>query len=130
MEREFLIDTNGFINVFSERYPEPVINQIDAIVSSNFFISVISKLEMLGFKNISSIEERAYTKLIRSAKIIHLHDGVIEETITLRKTFNIKLPDAIITASCLSINAVLLTSNTRDFKKISNLKVVNPLQLI
>lgn len=74
MEREFVIGTNVFINIFSDRYPEPVVRKIDTIVSSNFFISIITKLEMLGFKHISPLEERSHIKVIRSSKIIHLHD--------------------------------------------------------
>lgn len=130
MENEFLIDTNVFINVMSERYPEPLLNKIDTIISSSFFISVINKIEMLGFRNISTFEEESYRKIAARAKLVSLHDGIIEETIRLPKVVNIKLPDAIIAASCLSVNAVLLTSNTTDFRKISNLKVLNPLQLI
>lgn len=130
MENEFLIDTNVFIKLMSERYPEPLLNKIDTIISSSFFISVINKIEMLGFRNISTFEEESYRKIAARAKLVSLHDGIIEETIRLPKVVNIKLPDAIIAASCLSVNAVLLTSNTTDFRKISNLKVLNPLQLI
>jgi predicted nucleic acid-binding protein len=123
MENDFLIDTNVFINIMSGGYPDSVVKELDTLISSHFFISVINKIEMLGFQNISLIEEKTYSKIISRAKIIYLHDGVVEETILIRKTVNIKLPDAIIAASCLSVNAVLLTSNTTDLKKISNLKV-------
>jgi tRNA(fMet)-specific endonuclease VapC len=130
MENEFLIDTNVFINIMSERYPEPLLNKLDSVISSNFFISIINKIEMLGFKKITRFEVDSYHKVSRRAKVIYLHDGIVEETISIRKLYNIKLPDAIIAASCISVNAVLLTSNTTDFKKISNLKVLNPLELI
>ncbi|HEY0651747.1 MAG TPA: type II toxin-antitoxin system VapC family toxin [Chryseosolibacter sp.] len=130
MEEDFLIDTNVFINILAERYPEPIMQGLERIISVSFFISIINKIEILGFKDISRVEEKLFNKIINQGKIIHLHDGIVEETIFLRKHVNIKLPDAIIAASCISVNAVLLTSNTTDFRKISNLKVLNPLQLI
>ncbi|MBS1751893.1 MAG: hypothetical protein JST63_18485 [Bacteroidetes bacterium] len=44
----------------------------------------------------------------------------------MRKTYNIKLPDAIIAATALSYELILITRNTIDFKNINNLKLINP----
>lgn len=45
--------------------------------------------------------------------------------IYLRKTQNIKLPDAIIAATSLSNGYTLITNNEKDFSKIQNLRSVN-----
>lgn len=130
MEKDFLIDTNVFIDLMSGRFSEPIRKELHLIMSSSFFISVVNKIEILGFQHLDPQEETLFNSIINSSKMIYVHDGVIEETILLRKTLRMKLADAIIAASCISVNAVLLTTNTTDFKKISNLRVVNPLQLI
>jgi len=50
-------------------------------------------------------------------------------TIEIRKQFNLRLPDAIIAASALVNNQILISRNLKDFSKISSLKVINPFDL-
>jgi predicted nucleic acid-binding protein len=47
----------------------------------------------------------------------------------VRKANKIKLPDAIITAPALVYNFTLITRNTKDFKNIEGLEVINPIEL-
>jgi hypothetical protein len=54
---------------------------------------------MFGFQQLSEFEETQFASVIKKSNIIHLHDGVVDETISLRKKLSIKLPDAIIAAS-------------------------------
>lgn len=83
----------------------------------------------MGFQNLTTNEEEQFQNLIKASNIILLHDGIVDETIALRKKYSIKLPDAIVAASAISIDAVLITSNTADFGKIRNLKLLNPLKI-
>jgi len=53
-----------------------------------------------------------------------LEENIILETIQIRKKHNIKLPDAIIAATCLVNNFSLITNNTKDFDKITGLHLV------
>lgn len=112
MEEEYLIDTNVIIDYMSERFAPKALDHLDKIFNTAFYISIINKIELLGFKN-----------------IIFLHDGIVEETISIRKKHPIKLPDAIIAASAISTNAILVTRNTEDFVKIAGLKLLNPTKL-
>lgn len=126
MEQEYLIDTNVIINYMSERFPTKTLDFIDNIINTSFYISIINKIEILGFKNLSLSEEKKFHNLIQASSVIPLHDGIVEETIFIRKKHSIKLPDAIIAASAISTDAILLTSNENDFTKIGRLKLVNP----
>jgi predicted nucleic acid-binding protein len=47
-------------------------------------------------------------------------------TAELRKTYRIKLPDAIIAATSLVYDLTLITSNTKDFKNIKDLQILDP----
>jgi predicted nucleic acid-binding protein len=51
---------------------------------------------------------------------------VIETTVRLRQQKKIGLGDAIIAATAIVYNKVLVTRNVSDFKSISNLVVFNP----
>jgi predicted nucleic acid-binding protein len=63
------------------------------------------------------------------SNVININDEIIEKTIKLRKSYKIKLPDAIIAATAISYGLTLVTRNTKDFKNIPGLKVINPYEL-
>lgn len=51
-----------------------------------------------------------------------------EYIINFSKVKKIKIPDAIIAASAIHTNSVLVTRNTIDFQNIPNLKLLNPFE--
>ena len=51
---------------------------------------------------------------------------IIQHCIDLRKNYKIKLPDAIIAATALARNLILITNDEKDFAVIQNLTVINP----
>jgi predicted nucleic acid-binding protein len=55
-----------------------------------------------------------------------MDNAVVDKTIEIRGLYRIKLPDAIIAATALINSLVLVLHNTKDFKGIESLRVVNP----
>ncbi|MDR0581942.1 MAG: hypothetical protein LBG31_03145 [Prevotellaceae bacterium] len=51
---------------------------------------------------------------------------VIDKIPVLSVISKIKLPDAIIAATALANNMVLLTNNEKDFSRIPGLQIINP----
>jgi predicted nucleic acid-binding protein len=98
---------------------------ISAIVDKVPIVSVISKIEVLRFNAPLQIE-RVLSAFFDNSRILLLDEDVVEITISVCKQHKIKLPDAIIAATALSLNLTLLTRNTEDFKHIQGLTVVNP----
>lgn len=94
-----------------------------------FYISIINKIELLGFKDISTDEEQNFHKLINASTILNLTDDIVTKTIEVRKQFKIKLPDAIIAATALTHNLTIVTRNTKDFEKIKGVEILNPYYL-
>jgi len=66
-------------------------------------------------------------KLLANSNIFPLNDEVVDKTIKVRKKYKLKLPDAIIAATALVNNLTLITHNKKDFQKVKNLKVIDPL---
>lgn len=64
--------------------------------------------------------------LIDLANLYYITDNVINQTIKLRKKYKIKLPDAIIAATAIVNNLVVITRNVKDFEIIKDIYVVNP----
>lgn len=60
-----------------------------------------------------------------TSNVIPLHDAIVQKTIEFRKTYKIKLPDAVIAATTLVHGLTLITRNISDFEKIQELEVVD-----
>lgn len=78
----------------------------------------------MGFKRLNGNESDALSSFISNSIIIDLEEDIILETIQIRKKYNIKLPDAIIAATCLVNNCSLITNNIKDFDEITGLHLV------
>jgi len=98
----FLIDTNIFI------------------LEGEIACSIITVMELLSFPNLTSKEESLIREKLSSLTVYNIDDAIKEEVIRLRKQKKLKLPDAIIAATAITHNAVLLT-NDKGLQSISGL---------
>jgi len=65
----------------------------------------------------------------KDALVIELSDDIVSKTIDLRIQYKLKTPDAIIAATALTYNMILLTRNINDFGKVQGLTIINPFEL-
>ena len=125
MERKnYLIDTNVAIYYFGLALSKESEKFMDRILVESYAISVINRIELLGFSGLRKSEANALNSFILNSNIFDLEENIILETILIRKKYNIKLPDAIIAATCLVNNYSLISNNVKDFDKISGLHLV------
>ena len=122
MGKRYLIDTNILIEYSSNYLPNKAQYFVSEIIDEDFNISVINKIEILGHNSAGKQIEN----FINLSKILPLTDDVIDMTIELRKSNKSKLPDAVIAATAIVNDFILLTRNIKDFEKISQLRVINP----
>ena len=118
----FLSDTNIII------YVSKGILSLDDFLTENdeLFISSISYMEAYGFPFQDKQEEKEIVKFCTMFNRFSITEEVEKRTILIRKSHKIKLPDAIIAATAIVHNLILVTRNDSDFKNISGLKVLNP----
>lgn len=121
--KNYLIDTNVAIYYFGSLLSEDAASFIEALFKSNYYISVINRIELLGFDKISPAQHKALEAFVNNATIIDLDEAVVIETIKIRQKSSTKLPDAIIAASCIVNDCCLLSNNSKDFEKINGLTV-------
>ena len=79
-------------------------------------ISVITWMEVMVGANEFN-ESKTQHWLNRVFEIIGLSEAVASEAVRVRKEKKVKLPDAIIYASAKHQNMLLVTRNTKDFRK-------------
>jgi predicted nucleic acid-binding protein len=122
----YLLDTNVVINYLDASMPTKGMQLLNTFVDDEPIISVTTKMETLGF-NFKSPEEQTITEtLINGCSILDINNGIVNKTIAIRKNKKMKIPDAIIAATALVYDLVLITRNTSDFKNIEGLEFVDP----
>jgi hypothetical protein len=119
-----VIDTNILISW----YKTGVISNSNDLTKIAPVFSIITKIEALGFQEITKSEIRAISKMLDTGELVYIDSDIAQQTIKLRQKHNIKTPDAVIAATALTNNSELWTANTSDFSNIEGLKLYNPLK--
>ena len=121
----YLLDTNILIYHLNKSIPAHSIEKIRQILKDHFNISIISKMELLGFRRHSPQSYKETESFLENAEIIGLDDEIVDTVIQLRRNKSIKLPDAIIAATARVYQWTLVTRNESDFSGIG-LTILNP----
>ncbi|WP_419702142.1 type II toxin-antitoxin system VapC family toxin [Mucilaginibacter sp. NFX135] len=120
-------DTNAVIyylqNDFSEGAQELMNNIINEYQPA---ISVITEIELLCWKTASENDIVILKNFVADSFVIELENSIKVKTIEMRKSFNLKLPDAIIAATAICMNLILISNDRAGFQKIPSLKLNNP----
>ena len=110
-ESRFVLDTNAVI-FLTTGDNEAAAELKDKLKEADLFISVISEIELLSKPKMAADEEenlRAF--LSERTIIIDLTEDVKNETIALRRSVKLKLPDCIVAATAIVLDSVLLTAD-------------------
>lgn len=125
MGTQYLIDSNAVIDYLSGKLPPNGMTFMDGIVNEVPKVSVITKIEVLGYNALPTAYQ-LLADFMNDSDILELAEPVVNQTIDLRKQYKIKLPDAIIAATALVHGFELVSRNTSDLKNISGLTVIDP----
>ena len=80
------------------------------------FVSVITRMEVLAYPSMTPKEELARRRFLADTTVVPISADIEEAAIAIRKSTKIKLPDAIIAATAVVLNAVLLTGDSMLLK--------------
>ena len=117
-----IIDSNIIIYSIDPQY-----NYLRSLVqNAECFVSVISRVEVLGFP-LTPPEELYFENVFIILQHIAIDNNVLSKATELRRFHRLKLGDSLIAASALLYNFELQTRNIADFKNIPNLKLHNPI---
>ena len=126
MGKRYLIDSNVIIDYTALRLPEKGSDFVENLFDTDFLISVATKIEVLGFNDVPE-KLVAMEEFVNSATTLSLDELVTNQTIALRREYKkLKLGDAIIAATALVHNLIVISRNVSDFKNITGLEVIDP----
>jgi len=126
MGQTYLIDTNIAIYILNNTLKPEDHPDLQAAESLSYNLSIITKIELLGW-NAPATEEQQLEEFVNQSNVIGLTNEVVDTTIQIRRQHKIPLPDAIIAATALTYDWTLLTRNEKDFNRINGIKLVNPM---
>jgi predicted nucleic acid-binding protein len=122
----YLLDTNVVINYLDASIPTPGMKLLNNIVDDEAIISVITKMETLGFQFKSEAEQNIMETFVSGSTILDLNNDIVNTTIAIRKNKKMKLPDAIIAATARVYGLTLVSRNMSDFKNIAGIICIDP----
>ena len=77
------------------------------------YISVITRMELKAKRTMKPEEEHAINNFIADVSVFPLDDKVEQKAIELRRNTSLKLPDSIVAATAIVLDAILLTNDYR-----------------
>ncbi len=110
-----LIDTNIALYLFKgDKELGSILQDVEA------YVSFINELELLGYKGITTQEQFWIELFLEECAIIDINAGIKEITKQLRRSYTLKLPDAIVAATAIFLDIPLLSAD-KHFEKINDL---------
>jgi predicted nucleic acid-binding protein len=112
------VDTNILLYLLSG--DDTVAEMLDG---RHIVISFVTELELLGYKDLSESDLNIIQELIKEATVMDINPEIKRLVVLLRKTYKIKLPDAIVVASALNANLPLVTAD-KQLSQINELTLL------
>jgi predicted nucleic acid-binding protein len=112
---KYLLDTNIILYILSG--DETIARHLHQKI---LFASIISEIELLGYKELSSKQEKSIKEFLSDFRIISIDEAIKNEAIDLGKKYSLKLPDCIVAATAITLNLTLITSD-KQFRQVNNL---------
>lgn len=127
MER-YLIDTNIVSDFMTNSLDDRGSAFVSEILDSLPIISFVTQIELLSWKS-DRKTENAIVSFVDGCEVKGISAEMISHCVKIRRVNNLKTPDAIIAATALAFNLIIVTNNTKDFDNIKGLKIINPHKL-
>jgi len=104
-----VFDTCAVVKLLDRQYD---LNSLGInIDEAQLLTSVIVRMELLSKRNITDDEESDIQEFLNDLVVVPLDEAVIQKAIEIRRATSVKLPDSIIAATSIILNAVLLTDD-------------------
>lgn len=107
---KYLLDTCFILELFKSNHQ--VLEMMQNISPDDCFVSVINRIELLGYHGITSHDEQMLNDFLNELGYLALSAEIEQKAISVRKRHKIKLADSIVLATALVHHLELLTLDT------------------
>lgn len=90
-------------------------------------VSAVSYVEVLGYHALTAGDRAALERFFAAARVLPLDNEVLLAATRLRQARKMTLGDALIAGTALEFGLKLVTRNTRDYRWIEGLELLDPL---
>ncbi len=101
-----VLDTNAVLYLLMGRLADP-------LPPGEYVVSVITEIELLSFPALDAPGELRIRRLLTEVDVVSLTAAIKEQAVALRRQYRLKIPDAIIAATAVALDAELLTNDTQ-----------------
>ncbi|MGZ8217089.1 type II toxin-antitoxin system VapC family toxin [Methylomagnum sp.] len=119
MRLTHLLDTNAVIYLQKGLLAAPLPEGV-------YGISIITEIELRSFSDLTADQQAWLRRFLDSIYIVGLTEAIKEQVIQLRQRYRIKLPDAIIAATAIQEQAILLTND----RQLHAIDILNSAELL
>jgi len=106
-----VFDTCAIIKLLDRQYDLTALG-ID-LQKSRFLTSVMVRMELMAKRNLSTYEEFGIREFLSDLTVVPLDDAIEQEAVEIRRATSVKLPDCIVAATAIVLDAVFLTDDDR-----------------
>lgn len=92
---------------------------------ANIKVSIITKIEVLGYHQLNQVQKKFLENFFRAITVLPVNENVAEIAILIRQKRPVSIADALIAATAVAFELELLTENTKDYRGIQNLELLN-----
>jgi predicted nucleic acid-binding protein len=104
-----VFDTCAVVKLLDQKYELSSLGiDIDKV---QLLTSVIVRMELLSKRNMSVNEEKDILEFLEGLTVIPINETIEKKAIEIRRATSVKLPDSIVAATSIVLNAVLLTDD-------------------
>jgi predicted nucleic acid-binding protein len=122
--RKLVLDSNIVIYI-AQKQLDP---QLFLLPEDQLFVSDITIMETLGYAFTDQFEKQEIESLLSVLIRIPIENIVVQNVVAIKQHHKIKLPDAIIAATALVYDCILVTRDSDDFAGLPGLVVINPFE--
>jgi predicted nucleic acid-binding protein len=102
-------DTSAIIKLIDDQYD--LLSLWINVDETQLFASVIVRMELLSKRNMTDDEEQDILEFLDDLTIVPLNEAIEKKAVEIRRATKLKLPDCIVAAASIVLDAVLLTDD-------------------
>ena len=115
---KYLLDTNAVLYILNgDKALAELLN------GEKLYVSIITEMELLSYRDITAKEKQQIKNFLTGFIIVQIDDEIRDQTIEIKKSTHLKLPDSIIAATAIILDIPFVTSD-KQFRTVNDLDLL------